>query len=88
MRTITAGEAARLRQARNEVRHFERRMAEHPDKAQIIQARYERAVALLAAHRLNGDVINHDAKSLPTPIEFLNHDECPAQTSGIAERQL
>lgn len=65
---LTAKQAAELRHARNEVRHYKRRLEEHPEKAAIIQARYERAIALLATFRLSGQQVNHDKASLPKPV--------------------
>ena len=41
-----------LRQARNTVRHFERRVREQPEKETIHRARYEWAVAFLVSQRL------------------------------------
>lgn len=62
---ITAHEAKRLRQARNTIRGYARRSARG---SEIDRARYERAVALVAAHRLSGAQIRHDGKSQPLPI--------------------
>lgn len=67
---LTAKQARELRHARNEVRHYKRRLSEHPEKAEVLKARYERAVALLATFRLSGQQIHHDAKSQPKPVSM------------------
>lgn len=70
---ITADEAARLRQARNTVRHYEKRL-QAGEKLAIHRARYEKALAALVAHKLSGKLIRHDAKSQPQPVIDCEHD--------------
>lgn len=85
---VTAKEAAKLRHARNEVRHYALRLASQPEKETIIRARYERAIALLVAHKLSGKQIQHDHASIPQPLDIsLNHTDSPAPGERDAERQ-
>jgi hypothetical protein len=87
---MTRGEISRkLRVARHTVRHHARILAQSPGKQAIALARYERACALLVAHRLSAGAAYFRAQASAAPL--FDSAPLPALLSGSnepdAERQ-